>query len=468
MNTPETMYDLPEEQFPTAGALDIKKLFFWSALGFGCLLGAVFYYFTGIKMLAFAMVGIVLAASVFIAPQMAFYLYFGWQVFDAVFLASPTQIFTPAKAFALFIILIYFLSLGRIQHKILASKPVIVMMAIFGLFGLLTSFQAIVPLRAILFSLQILVQSFLVVVALHILDSTRRIHTAFFCCYAAGVVAGMIMLLGGGVSSRYSRGTLGEYANPTTTSLALSVSFIALPGLWILKKPKIFYLLCVAGAIPIIIGIMNTGARAPLFAIFMGLGLGILFAKGTGLFKRVIIPAMIVVLIGGTIIYVLSANILMGESQERLEALVFRQTTAGGLETRTAIWSIAFTEYVKHSPLLGFGFANTAPALERYVGWYRDIHNSLLGPLVDSGPIGFTLFVVALALLFKKVHGIRNVRMNVIATMIYIYILSSMLTHTIHFTKWFWIPVTMCLLLVEQGKREELSEIAWDQESAIA
>lgn len=467
MNTSETIYDLREEQVPTVGGLGIGTVSFWIALGFGCLVGAGFYYFTGIKVLGAAMVGIVLAVSAFIAPQTAFYLYFGWQVFDAVFLTSPTQIFTPAKAFAFFIILVYVVSLGRIRHKILVSKPVIAMMAIFGLFGLLTSFQAIVPLRALVYSLQILVQAFLVVAALHILDSTKRIHTAFLCCYVAGVIAGMIMLAGGAASEQYGRGTLGEYANPTTTGLALSVSFIALPGLWILKKPKMFYLLCMAGAAPILIGIMNTGSRAPLVAILMALGFGILFAKGSGFFKRIITPAIIAVLIGGTIIYVLSANILIGKSQERLEELVLMQTTGGGLQARAAIWSIAFTTYAEHSFLLGFGSGNTAAALEQYAGWQRDIHNSLLGPLVDSGPIGFALFAGALALLFKKVRGIRNVRMNVIATMIYIFILLSMLTHTIHFTKWFWIPVTMCLLLVEQSNRQELSETDWDQESAI-
>jgi len=467
MNTPATIYDLREDQASTVGGLGVKAVFFWMALGFGCLVGGGFYYFTGIKVLGAAMVGIVLAVSAFVAPPVAFYLYFAWQVFDAVFLTSPTQIFTPAKAFAFFIILVYVVSLGRIRHGILVSKSVIAMAAIFGLFGLLTSFQAVVPLRAFVFSLQILVQSFLVVAALHILDSAKRIHTAFLCCYVAGVVAGMIMLIGGAASEQFGRGTLGEYANPTTTGLALSVSFIALTGLWILKKPKMFYLLCIAGTAPILLGIMNTGSRAPLVAIFTALGFGVLFAKGSGFFKRIIIPAIIAVLIGGTIIYVLSANILIGKSQERLEELVLRQTTAGGFETRTAIWSAAFTTYVEHRFLLGFGFGNTEPALAQYAGWDKDIHNSLLGPLVDSGPIGFALFAGALALLFKKVRGIRNIRMNIIATMIYIYLLLSMLTHTIHFTKWFWIPVTMCLLLVEESNRQELSEIDWDPEDTL-
>jgi hypothetical protein len=440
------------------GSYRTGKYIFWSLLGLSSLVGG-FLYYAGAPIVGLVFIGVVLAGSAIVAPQLAFYLYFGWQAFDAVFLSGPKAVFTPAKVFALFIIAVYLISVGRIRHKILLSKPVIGAMFMFGLFGLLLSFQSIAPLVSVRYSLQILVQLVIVLGALHFLDSAERIRTAFLCCFLGGVAAGIMMIVTGGISASYGRGTLGEYANPNTTGLALSVSFIALPGLWVTKKFRIYYLPCIVGALFILIGILNTGSRAALVAVFMALGTGALFAKGAGLFRRFLIPATIIILIGGSVLYLISLNVLQEKSQERLDAMISRQESGEGYYVRSYIWKRALSTYSEHNPLFGFGFGNTAPALAIHRGEYRDIHSSLIGPLVDSGPIGFGLFCTGLILLFVKVRNIKDVRMNIIATMIFMFILLSSLTHTIHFTKWFWIPVTMCLLLVEQSKRQEYADL---------
>ena len=423
-----------------------------------------FFYYVGAHILAFAIVGAVLAGSAVVAPQIAFYLYFGWQVFDAVFLAGPTAVFTPAKALALFMVILYLISLGKVRQRILVSKSIIIVMLLFGFWGLLISPLAIAYIVALKNSAQVVVQVILIAGAIHFLDSRKRVFSAFFWCFLGGVIAGAIMIIGGGISEQYGRGTLGEYANPNTTALALSVSLIALPGLWISKKPKIYYLVYAAGVVVILIAMLMTGSRASLVAVFMALGFGGLFARGTGVFKRFLIPAAIIVLIGGAVLYVLSLNILQEKSQERLEEMVYRQRIEALRENRTAIWGKVLATYANQNPMFGFGFGNTAFAMLIYQGEYRDVHSSLIGPLVDSGPVGFVLFPGGLFLLFMRIRGIKNTRMSVIATMIYMLILLSSLTHTIHFTKWFWIPVTMCLLLVEQSKREEYADYAVTQE----
>ena len=438
---------------PIAG----QKTSFWGIFGLSCV-PAYYFYSAGNPKIAVGIIGVVLGTAMLVAPQVCFYVYFGWQALDSVFLSSEEAILTPAKAMSLFIIIVYLLSIWRIRQRILVSKSVIIVMLLFSFFGLLIVPFAIDRFSALRYSLQITVHVILVAGAIHFLIDEKRVHSAFFWCFISGILAGSALLITGGISKEFSRGTLGEFANPNTTAYALSVSVIALVGLWGLRKARIHYALYLLGAFIIFLAMMKTGSRASLIALFLSMSFGALFAKGVKITKRVLIPILLSILVAGSVLYILNLKVLDEKSQYRLEELVSRNIDQHGSGSRVNILETAVSAYLENRPLTGWGFGNTHFAMQIYRGWDKDIHNSLIGPLCDSGPIGFSLFVTGLILLYLKVRGISDPRKNIAATTIYIFLILSSLTHTIHFSKWFWIPVTLCLLLAEQDKRDELQQ----------
>lgn len=450
-----------EEAFENARPQDeaeqSNRIVFWVFFGLSCLF-ALFFWRAGYSWIGLIIVGVVLATAMFIAPQVAFYVYFAWQSFDAVFLPSAEAIFTPAKAFAFFIILVYIVSLGKIRHRILISKTLIILLLLFGCVGLLGTPFAVNRFIALKDSLQVFVQLLLVVGALHFLDSKKRVNFAFLCCFFGGLIVAVLMMVTSGLGVYWERPTLGQFANPVTTALALSVSMISIVGLWVYKKSKIYYVLYITGGLMMLLQIMRTGTRAALVSILFGLILGPVFARGTGILKRTLIPLAVSVFIVGAVLYILSLNVLPEQSQERISVsyTIEGQIKGKGELSRPVIWKNALATYLRYRPVTGFGFGNSVYAMVRYHGYRRDIHSSILAPLVDSGPVGFILFIGTLIFIFLKVRKIENPRIGIAAMTIYMFIIFSLLTHTIHFTKYFWIPLTLCLLLVEQNTREEM------------
>jgi O-antigen ligase len=439
------------------------KFIFWVAFVPSCI-ASLFLLQAGYLWQALVPITVVLAIATFIAPQVMFYFYFGMQALDPIFLTAERAVFTPVKALALFMILMYAVSLGKVRQRILVSKSVILVMLVFGFWGILISplsigrFGYIVALKN---SAQVVVQVILVAGAIHFLDSRKRVFSAFLWCFLGGVLMGVRMLITGGISPQYLRATLGEYANPQTACYALSVSLIGLCGLWSLKKPRKVLVFYLSGAVVLLMAMLMTGSRASLVAVFVALSIGIILAKRIKITKRILISILIVIILVAGVLYILTLGILQEQSQERLESLIVRDravTSASAPGERLTIFKRVLSLYFDRGSVFGWGFGNSATAMELYRGERRDIHNSILSPLCDSGPLGFILFISGLILLYSKVRSITNPRMNAAAVMIYIFLILSALAHTAHFTKWFWIPVTMCLLLAEQSKREEYSD----------
>ena len=110
---------------------------------------------------------------------------------------------------------------------------------------------------------------------------------------------------------------------------------------------------------------------------------------------------------------------------------------------------------------------NTRFAMERKFGGAYDIHNSYLAPLVDTGPIGAALFWAAIVVVIRRVRAIEVARAGVPAMMMLVYVLFTGLTHTFHSTKWFWIPMTVCLLFAEHRYLFAEPTDAWDEPATL-
>lgn len=398
-------------------------------------------------------VGALVLAAV-ISPHLGLYAYFAWQALDASVRTDASVLFTPAKAAAPFLLLLFVVRMGMRGSPMRLSRRFVLAMLLFGIYGVVCSFMAYEPLVAAQMGGQIVVQTLFLIMAVRMLDTRAYIRRLMFATVVGGVVAAVVMLVTGGRSGQFSRATLGEYANPNTTALALSIALAAIPGVWAFTRMKLMRVVYIAAAVPIFTAMLMTGSRSALLATVVAFGLGALLARGVGVFKRVVVGALCLAALGYGFVQVLSSDFLDRKSLDRLTFLV--QEPGHIEDSRLEIWRLALQTYSER-PLRGFGFGNTRFAMEEAHGWHRDIHSSYLGALVDGGPAGLVLFAYALWVLVSCVRGIGASPAALPASIMLLLLLASLLTHTIHFTKWFWVPVTLCLVLAEQAEREKRS-----------
>ncbi len=435
---------------PRKGNADIYV--FWLIL-FPAAIVCLILYLTEAVWGAVYVAAIALILAVMIAPQVGLYGYFAWQAFDPIFISSESAIFTPAKALAPFLLVLFVLRVGRTGSPMLVSRPFVITMLLFGFYGFIGALVAYQPLAAVRYAGQIVVQAALVIMAVHMLNTRQYVGRLIFATVVGGVVAALLILLPGGLVGGTGRATMGEFGDPNTTAMALAIALAAIPAAWVYTRWKVFYPLYIIAVPVIFIAVLQTGSRAGLLSVFCAFAFGVLLAKGAGILKRVLIAAVFTLTLGYVFMHVMHTDVLDPASRERIEEFVRAGGEPGG-NVRLDIWKLALETYAKE-PIMGFGFGNTAYALQHYHGWYRDIHSSYLGALVDGGPVGFLLFGFGLWLLTRCVRGTKGTSAAIPATIMLILLLVSCLTLTIHFSKWFWVPATICLLLAEQAKREQ-------------
>ena len=428
------------------------RVFLLLLLPAGLLAGIL--YLAGAVNVAIGLAAVAFGLSVILVPQVGLFAYFAWQALDAATVTKEQAVLTPAKAFAPFLLAVYVLWLFRRRQPIRLSKQFIYVAIAYGAFGTLTSAFAIAPLASFRYSSQIIVQVLLIVMALHLLQTHRLVARSALFLWLGGVLLATGMFITGGVTSRFGRGTFGEYANPNTTAMALAIALMAIPMAWALTKHKIFYLIYLASVPYILLAMLNTGSRSAIFGVAVGLVFGPFMVRGTSVAKRVLVVVIGLLIVGYTFTAVLKSDTMTEKSRKRLETFVFSpEQTEGG--ARGAIWMGGLRVF-KRYPLTGCGMGNTAFAMERHEGAFKDIHNSFLGSLVETGVIGFMLFSYAIWLLFRCVLATRYSRYGVPTAMMFAFLLASGATHTITYSKWFWVPVTFCLLLAELAERERI------------
>jgi len=441
----------------TTRALGAGTLAFWVILCPAALVSSLLYLADAVWG-AILVGGISFVVAVIIAPELGLYAYFAWQAFDPVFVSQTTGDFTPAKVFAPFLLVVFLLRLGSYRARMLVSRPFVVTMLAFGCYGLLGAAIAYEPLRALRFAGQIIVQVALVIMTIHIMDTRDRVRRLMLATVAGGVLAALLLLLPGVLPSRVTRASMGEATDPNATAVALAIALAAIPGAWVYAKRKAIYLFYVAAVPTLFVVLLKTGSRTGLLAVFSAFCLGALLARGVGVVKRGLMACVFALVLGYMFVQVMRADLLSRGSRERIEEFV-DYNRGGGHEDRIEIWKLAIRTYAT-SPITGFGFGNTPQALQRSHGWYKAIHNSYLGALVDGGPLGLFLFGYGLWCLIKCIRGIRGSSVAIPATIMLVLVLVPGLTLEIHFSKWFWIPATICLLLAEQSKREQLERTA--------
>jgi len=349
--------------------------------------------------------------------------------------------------------------MSRAKKPLGRAKGVILFSMAFVSLGLLTSPFAINVFVAVKSCLQMFVLVLIVIVSLKVLDTPERIHRALFWLVVGSAFAaiGLLMGLGAGGAggTRYLRGTLSQDINPITTALGLTLPLSAVPALWGLAKRKSDYVICVICGALLLAGMMKTGSRAGVGSIVIACAAAGFMVKGREWGKKILVTVLAVVFVGGVFLFVLRMNILPEQSQNRLEAFA----GVGGEDAKSTgrmhIWKAAFEAYMDRNPVIGVGVANTEFAQQEYSGQFKPVHSSLIAPILELGIIGAVLFYGMLWEWFRRVREIRIASLGVPAAIMYITTFIFSAAHTIHYTKWFWIPIMLCLLLARQAQMLE-------------
>lgn len=407
-------------------------------------------YVAGAYYTAIWIIGVAFVISCFVAPQIGIYTYFMFQALDAAFITSMQSQFTPAKVLGPFLIVTWLTYYGRSRASILLSKRFIITMMLFGLYGMATAAFSINFEEAAKFSGQILTQCIMIAVAIHVLDTRRYIARAMFWTVVGGTIAAVVVVSSGGAAR--ARSTLGEYANPNTIAIAISVACAAIPAAWTMTKVRLLYPLFLV-AVPIMIAaILMCGTRSAILSIVVAFSVCVVFAKGGSIVKRGAISLILLAITASTFQFAIGSGMLGKVARERLEDLV-RDTEGVTHDSRSYIWQMTLKTYL-HDPFLGVGYGNSQFANLERQGWRVDIHNDYLGALVDGGPIAFTLLLLGLWSVFQAVNRTRGTSYGIPAMVIVAIPLVSGMVHRLVFSKWFWIPMTICLVLAEQAERE--------------
>ncbi len=413
-------------------------------------------YLAGFPQGAYAIVGTAFLAAVIASPEIGLYVYFLIQAFDQAFVESHEAVFTPSKALAPLIIAVYLLRPERALAPIVCSRPYIMAMLGFGLYGIVMAVFSLEPLASVRYGGQIIVQVILIVVALHRLVDRERISRALLFTVASGTLAAIVMIATGGRSEQFSRATLGEFTNPNTAALAISLSLLSIPAAWAFTTHRLVRAILLCCAPLMLTAMLMTGSRSALVATAVAALLATITARGLHPVLRFVIPAVGATVILVTGLLVLQSGLLQKQSQERIEAFV--EGREGRQEARYFIWIEALSTFAQQP--WGFGYGNTAFAMEKHRGFFLDIHSTYLSALVDGGPVSVGLFVFGLGVLFTRMRLIRAPGAAVGASTLVWYVLVSGITHTIHFSKWFWIPVTLTLVMAEFARRQQLAAAA--------
>ncbi len=440
-----------------------QPLFFWLGLA-PFLLLAVFLGLMGQIFPAGVLVGLYLIGATFVAPQIGLYVLFAIQAWDPYFV-DPARVLetygllTPTKAFSFIVILAFLLNRRQQRQPVVVTKRAYAACAAFIIWGLLIAIFAPNPMLGVRYAAQVLVLVAVSYAATRLLRTREQVNRLMFWTIAGSFSASLAFYLLGDPASR-QRGTLGEYANPNTTAMTLSIGMMAIPAAWGLTRRKWMWALYAPGAAFIMYTLMRTGSRATCGGVVIAYSLGAVLTRGRGFLKK-LATAVFATAFGLTLFFViLNAHVLDEKSQERLESLVSDAPPTSAEFSRWAIWRNSLKVFTS-SPLVGAGMGNAPQAMSELLhGEARDVHSNYLGALVETGIVGGLIFLGVLVLAGLAVWRIPQANPGVPATILFLYILLINVMHTSYLTKMFWLPLALMLVLAEYGASREAAGAA--------
>jgi O-antigen ligase len=193
----------------------------------------------------------------------------------------------------------------------------------------------------------------------------------------------------------------GIYPKPAMIAVSSSILF----GLGLFKiNNKLIKLIIIAISLTCL---TLTGSRTFWLAALLAVLLTILFYKREWLVYSILPSLFVLMLFGGYTMYAGSLNMI--------DKNTIRMESVSNLSGRTEIWKKSF-DGMKNKPFLGYGFTTGSESLidgktfDVFAGNLKDsrtygrstVHNGYIQSILDSGFIGFALYISIIAVSIKR------------------------------------------------------------------
>ena len=300
----------------------------------------------------------------------------------------------------------------------------------------------------------------------------KRLKTVLFAIFISNVICSIASIV---IESQTGakRISLTEGQNPNILSINLGVGLLLVPYIFRNLKNRFLRGLSYIGVFTLIIAIILTGSRGTWLAIPITVLFGWLITKGKILrIQSGIIPGIILTLI---ITFLIHSNFISPYLSQRFITMIHPEETRGG-SGRLDIWTVGLA-MVEDNPVFGMGLDNFPVRFGDYIGkrttWSgysygvhsgRDPHNIFLSIQAELGIIGIFLFFLFIWYIVKPlIVYLKDIR-AVIGILLIIFALIYGFTHTIQWTKIFWLVFAIATVIpniIKAEKNENINTIAY-------
>jgi O-antigen ligase len=302
-----------------------------------------------------------------------------------------------------------------------------------------------------------------IVIFINIIDSEKKLDGVINIFYISTIVVSMYLIFSGKLFI-HERVIIAEGQNPNWYGRAISMGFLI--GLFYVLSVKRFsmkivHLVCLTILLAIIIKTMSRGIWSTLL-------LAIVF---TYLFKNISMlrqkKNIFIILIVGLCTTLLFASLITQSSKKRLyKTFTIDQKDTFGTG-RIHVWRIAF-EMFKDQPLIGVGINNFFNNFPDYIPYEligkrgvrlegTDPHNFYIGVLCELGIVGFSILMLFIFFLFKRLKKIENCKYRTLNYSLFIFMFFSGFFHTLQYRKFFYLTIALFLAasIIYRNTREK-------------
>ena len=306
-----------------------------------------------------------------------------------------------------------------------------------------------------------LIYSLPLLLSVHFKDR-RGIQLMVFCVLFAGLL-NVWFTIQGGVDVLLSKGDtrvdyvseVGGAGGDNEAARAMCVCALGCIFLFMTNRNLLLRVASVALGVLFVVAVVLTKARACYIALPASLAVSLLFLKGGGLSRRIIL--LVVLMFGGALVWFVGDQIgLWGVGITKRFSSIFEEGTKAG--NRITFW----TGYVKAffaSGMIGNGFRMTgvSPGFIQYVGHHMSAHNDLIQILGDMGLLGVILFLGMFVHLFRRIRRMELVWHKAFALSILAFILLAGLTESDFWLKYYGLSLAMAVVLIryDESVREQ-------------
>jgi len=321
----------------------------------------------------------------------------------------------------------------------------------------------------------LLVYSAPLLLALHIREE-GHLKMALVVLIAGCAILAAALLGAGGLSPEaiefagtrtYVYGVIGgERQDVNESGRILCIGLFACIFLLLVSRGLARKLLAFVMGLVMVVGILAVKGRACwVFAPLAILG-GIVWLKGVGMGKRLLVVVSIL-LLGGAFLYVAATVGLLGEGIRQRLLTVLDPTSR---ISRLALWKGFLNASVQRG-FMGNGLDMTpiSRAVIEAHGRPGAAHNDFISLLGDVGIIGLGLFVGIHLHLLGRIRRITQPWHKLFCMMVWLFILGAGLTQTDYARKYYALSIALIILSVrlDEARRERMQQEEAQQQSAL-